>query len=103
MLKGARRGMPLSADGLDEILGGARARAGLAHATCHQLRHTCLTQLRKAGMSVPARAGTGRGAPRQAAAAGPRCSPTATQVGGAHPGSRPAPNAQYGHVGNSVS
>jgi integrase/recombinase XerD len=54
MLKGARRGMPLSADGLDEILGGARARAGLAHATCHQLRHTCLTQLRKAGMSLEA-------------------------------------------------
>ena len=29
-------------------------RAGLAHATCHQLRHTCLTQLRKAGMSLEA-------------------------------------------------
>jgi site-specific recombinase XerD len=54
VLKGARRGLPLSADGLDEILAGARARAGLAHATCHQLRHTCLTQLRKAGMSLEA-------------------------------------------------
>jgi integrase len=53
-LKGPRRGMPLSADGLDEILDGARGRAGLARATCHQLRHTCLTQLRKAGMSLEA-------------------------------------------------
>ncbi|MGP7996950.1 MAG: tyrosine-type recombinase/integrase [Streptosporangiaceae bacterium] len=54
VLKGQRRGQPLSADGLDEILDGARRRAGLARATCHQLRHTCLTQLRKAGMSLEA-------------------------------------------------
>jgi integrase len=54
VLKGPRRGLPLSAAGLDEILDGARSRAGLAHATCHQLRHTCLTQLRKAGMTLEA-------------------------------------------------
>jgi integrase/recombinase XerD len=54
VLKGPRRGLPLSPAGLDEILDGARDRAGLAHATCHQLRHTCLTQLRKAGMSLEA-------------------------------------------------
>ena len=54
VLKGRRWGRPLSADGLDEILDGARERAGLVHATCHQLRHTCLTQLRKAGMSLEA-------------------------------------------------
>jgi integrase/recombinase XerD len=54
VLKGLRRGRPLSADGLDEILDGARQRAGLSRATCHQLRHTCLTQLRKAGMSLEA-------------------------------------------------
>jgi integrase/recombinase XerD len=54
VLKGPRRGMPLSADGLDEILDGARRRAGLARGTCHQLRRTCLTQLRKAGMSLEA-------------------------------------------------
>jgi site-specific recombinase XerD len=54
VLKGPRRGLPLSAAGLDEILGGARRRSGLARATCHQLRHTCLTQLRKAGMSLEA-------------------------------------------------
>src|SRR5437764_881002 len=54
VLKGPRRGLPLSAEGLDEILDGARRRAGLEHATCHQLRHTCLTQLRKAGMSLEA-------------------------------------------------
>ena len=53
-LKGPHRGLPLSAAGLDEILAGARGRAGLAHATCHQLRHTCLTQLRKAGMALEA-------------------------------------------------
>jgi len=54
VLKGPRRGLQLSPAGLDEILDGARDRAGLAHATCHQLRHTCLTQLRKAGMSLEA-------------------------------------------------
>jgi site-specific recombinase XerD len=54
VLKGPRRGLPLSAYGLDEILDGARARAGLAHATCHQLRHTCLTRLREAGMALEA-------------------------------------------------
>ena len=54
VLKGARRGRPLSAAGLDEILTGARRRAGLATGTCHQLRHTCLTRLREAGMSLEA-------------------------------------------------
>jgi integrase/recombinase XerD len=54
VLKGQRRGLPLSADGLDEILDSARARAGLAHGTCHQLRHTCLTRLREAGMALEA-------------------------------------------------
>jgi len=54
VLKRPRRGQPLSAYGLDEILDGARARAGLAHATCHELRHTCLTRLREAGMALEA-------------------------------------------------
>jgi integrase len=54
VLKGPRRGMPLSAEGLDEILEGARRRAGLAHGTCHELRHTCLTRLREAGMALEA-------------------------------------------------
>jgi integrase/recombinase XerD len=54
VLKGPRRGLPLSAEGLDEILAGARRRAGLAHATCHELRHTCLTRLREAGMALEA-------------------------------------------------
>jgi integrase/recombinase XerD len=53
-LKGQRRGQPLSAEGLDEILAGARCRAGLTGATCHQLRHTCLTRLREAGMALEA-------------------------------------------------
>jgi len=54
VLKGPRRGLPLSAEGLDEILDGARRRAGLEQATCHQLRHTCLTRLREAGMALEA-------------------------------------------------
>lgn len=54
VLKGPRRGEPLSAAGLDEILDGARARAGLTQATCHQLRHTCFTRLREAGMALEA-------------------------------------------------
>jgi integrase len=54
VLKGPRRGLPLSAEGLDEILAGARKRAGLVHATCHELRHTCLTRLREAGMALEA-------------------------------------------------
>jgi hypothetical protein len=45
VLKGPRRGLPLSVKGMDEILAAARHRAGLGHATCHELRHTCLTQL----------------------------------------------------------
>ncbi len=54
VLKGSRRGEPLSAGGLDEIMDGAKARAGLAQATCHQLRHTCFTRLREAGMALEA-------------------------------------------------
>jgi integrase len=53
-LKGPTRGGPLSADGLDEVLGAARDRAGLAHGTCHELRHTCFTRLREAGMAIEA-------------------------------------------------
>lgn len=54
VLKGPNRGRPLSLAGVDEIMDGARARAGLTHGTCHELRHTCLTRLREAGMSIEA-------------------------------------------------
>jgi integrase/recombinase XerD len=54
VLKRPRRGQPLTAAGLDEVLDGARRRAGLEQATCHQLRHTCLTRLREAGMALEA-------------------------------------------------
>ncbi len=54
VLKGPRRGQPLSAAGLDEIVDGARRRAGIRHLTCHQLRHTCFTRLREAGMALEA-------------------------------------------------
>jgi len=54
VLKGPRQGRPLSAEGLDEILDSARHRAGLVHASCHELRHTCFTRLREAGMALEA-------------------------------------------------
>jgi integrase/recombinase XerD len=54
VLKGPRRGQPLSAKGMEVVLSGARRRAGLDHATCHELRHTCLTRLREAGMALEA-------------------------------------------------
>ncbi|HWJ51714.1 MAG TPA: tyrosine-type recombinase/integrase [Solirubrobacteraceae bacterium] len=54
VLKGPRRGLPLSAAGLDEVIDGARGRAGLSRMTCHMLRHTCLTRLREKGMSLEA-------------------------------------------------
>ena len=54
VLKGPHRGRPLSVRGLDEVLAAARGRAGLEHATCHELRHTCLTRLREAGMALEA-------------------------------------------------
>jgi integrase/recombinase XerD len=54
VLKGPTRGNPLSVRGLDEMLAGAKRRAGLAHVTCHELRHTCLTRLREAGMALEA-------------------------------------------------
>ncbi len=54
VLKGPRRGLPLSAEGLDEVLAGARRRAGLAHATCHELRHTCRPGCGKRGMALEA-------------------------------------------------
>jgi len=53
-LKGPRRGQPLSVDGLDEVFSSARARAGLTHGTCHELRHTCFTRLREGGMAIEA-------------------------------------------------
>ena len=54
VLKGQRRGNPLSQAGLDEIVRGARKRAGIERLTCHQLRHTCFTRLREAGMPIEA-------------------------------------------------
>jgi integrase/recombinase XerD len=54
VLKRPRRGRPLTVEGLDEIIAGARQRAGLQRGTCHQLRHTCLTRLREAGMALEA-------------------------------------------------
>lgn len=44
----------MTADGVDKILQAAKTRGGLGKATCHQLRHTCLTRLREAGMELEA-------------------------------------------------
>ncbi|MGH8885839.1 MAG: tyrosine-type recombinase/integrase [Egibacteraceae bacterium] len=54
VLKGPRTGQPLSAAGLDEIVAGARKRAGIPRLSCHQLRHTCFARLREAGMALEA-------------------------------------------------
>jgi integrase/recombinase XerD len=54
VLKGPNTGRPLSAKGLDQLIVSGRQRAGLAHCTCHELRHTCFTRLREAGMSLEA-------------------------------------------------
>jgi integrase/recombinase XerD len=53
-LKGPSRGRVMTADGVDMMLRAARGRAGLERASCHQLRHTCLTRLREAGMALEA-------------------------------------------------
>ena len=54
VLKTARRGAPLTINGLEQIVASAKTRAGVERATCHQLRHTCLTRLREAGMALEA-------------------------------------------------
>jgi len=54
VLKGPHKGRPLTVAGLDEIVSAARIRAGLTRVTCHQLRHTCFTRLREAGMALEA-------------------------------------------------
>ncbi len=54
VLKGPNTGKPLTTKGLDQLIVSARQRAGLAHCTCHELRHTCFTRLREAGMSLEA-------------------------------------------------
>jgi site-specific recombinase XerD len=54
VLKGQRRGEPLSFEGLNQVFTSARQRGGLRRITCHELRHTCFTRLREAGMELEA-------------------------------------------------
>ena len=54
VLKGKRHGQPLSDEGLRQVFISARERAGLRRITCHELRHTCFTRLREAGMELEA-------------------------------------------------
>ncbi len=54
VLKGPQRGQPLSVSGLNMIITYHRRLAHTPELTCHRLRHTCLTMLREAGMSLEA-------------------------------------------------
>jgi integrase/recombinase XerD len=54
VLKGPRRGQPLSVSGLNTIIAHHRRLAQTPGLTCHRLRHTCFTMLREAGMSLEA-------------------------------------------------
>jgi len=54
VLKEPRRGQPLSRAALDTIVQYHRLQAGVPGVQCHRLRHTCLTRLRQAGMSLEA-------------------------------------------------
>lgn len=54
VLKGPHRGQRLSVSGLNTIIAHHRRLAQTPQLTCHRLRHTCLTLLREAGMSLEA-------------------------------------------------
>jgi len=54
VLKGPRKGQPLTVGALDTIIKYHRRQAGTPEVQCHRLRHTCLTRLRQAGMSLEA-------------------------------------------------
>lgn len=54
VIKGPRCGQPLSISGLNTIIAYHRRLARTPNMNCHQLRHTCLTMLREAGMSLEA-------------------------------------------------
>jgi len=54
VLKGPHKGQPLTVAALDTIIKYHRRQAGTPEVQCHRLRHTCLTRLRQAGMSLEA-------------------------------------------------
>jgi site-specific recombinase XerD len=54
VLKSHRRGQPLSVSGLNTIIAYHRRLAKTPDLNCHRLRHTCLTMLREAGVSLEA-------------------------------------------------
>ena len=54
VLKGPRRGQPLSGSGVNTIIAHHRRLAQTPALNCHRLRHTCLTLLHEAGMSLEA-------------------------------------------------
>jgi site-specific recombinase XerD len=60
VLKGPNRGKPLSAKGLDEVLVGARRRARLKHATCHEKPYVKPPSFRWPGRAEGRGVGRGR-------------------------------------------
>ena len=54
VLKGPRKGQPLSTAALVTIIEYHREKSNTPGVECHRLRHTCLTRLRQAGMSLEA-------------------------------------------------
>jgi integrase/recombinase XerD len=53
-LKGRSRGRPITAAGLRSLFRHHRVRSRISHANPHRLRHTCATDMVRAGMSLPA-------------------------------------------------
>ncbi len=53
-LKGLQRGRPITAAGLRSLFRHHRVRSRISHANPHRLRHTCATDMVRAGMSLPA-------------------------------------------------
>jgi site-specific recombinase XerD len=53
-LKGQSRGRPITAAGLRSLFRHHRVRSRISHANPHRLRHTCATDMVRAGMSLPA-------------------------------------------------
>jgi integrase/recombinase XerD len=53
-LKGRQRGQPMTAAGLRSLFRHHRVRSRIPHANPHRLRHTCGSDMVRAGMSLPA-------------------------------------------------
>jgi site-specific recombinase XerD len=52
VMKGKKRGQPLTVRALDTIIEYHRRKANTPGVQCHRMRHTCFTRLRQGGMSL---------------------------------------------------